>query len=373
MFKKYKNQDLDMTFWWKKHPKDPADYIKYITEQIGKISSAATIEGKKRAQEDCSKYLMGTKCFILEEIEPKPTLEAMERLFEEIYKNEFFYHMLQNFSKLEFEARKEVMFLYSICLKHSKDNKYTTVDHLILNPKTINVMLRSTYMGLLGQAPRDIFLFLGNMIIESVKYEQLCSIILKDPELWKFFEFGNLPDFEISTESLQILTAVFTTHPKLVSKEFFNNEYNISKFIEKINYLIYKGSYVTRRQITKLLASLIIIRSNNTLMTEYISSSDNLKLIMILMSDKSKNLQLEAFNIFKVIVANPKKPKSVLDILIKNKVKLLNYFSTFGNANHDATFIDEKDFIIQEIESLPTLVFTLSEVSVIPPSTALSF
>ena len=357
MFKKYKNQDLDMAFWWKKNPKTSSDYVKLVAEQLSKISSATTTDAKRKVQEECSKYLMGLKHFILGDTDPKPTPEALDSLYMAILRADLFYDLIIHFDELEFEARKEVALIFSICLGYSKDNKFVTVDYLVSQPRTITLMLRSIELALQSKgSSQDIFLVLGNMIIECIKYEQLCRIVLKDSQLWKFFEFTRVPNFEISTESLQILSNAFTTHSNLVSKEFFSNEYNRTKFIRYINKLMAHGNYVTKRQSTKLLASLIIIRSNNLLMNQYIDSADNLKLIMTLMTDKSKNLQLESFNVFKVIVANPRKTKPIFDILAKNRTKLLKYFETFGLDNQDSAFIDERDFIIRQIEALPRIV-----------------
>ena len=36
-------------------------------------------------------------------------------------------------------------------------------------------------------------------------------------------------------------------------------------------------------------------------MTKYVTNADNLKLLMNLLRDKSKNIQYEAFHVFKVI------------------------------------------------------------------------
>ncbi|CAR26587.1 ZYRO0B13310p [Zygosaccharomyces rouxii] len=356
MFKKYKNQDLDMTFWWKKNPKSPQDYVKFISDQLSKIESSSTQDSKRKAQEEVSKYLMYTKHFILGDTDPRPNAESIDELYGAIYRAELFYDLLIHFGDLEFEARKEVTLIFSICLRYSKDNKLVTVDYLVSKPKTIYTMLRTVESAMQRKTANDVFLTVGNMIMECIKYEQLCRIILQDPQLWKLFDIVRFGNFETSTESLQILSSALTTHTKLVSKEFFNNENNMNKFIQNINKLMAHGSYVTKRQSTKLLASLIVIRSNNQLMNTYINSLDNLKLIMVLMTDKSKNLQHEAFNVFKVIVANPRKSKPVFDILVKNREKLLKYFETFGLECQEPTFIDEKEFIVQEIESLPRIV-----------------
>ena len=356
MFKKYKNQDLDMAFWWKKNTKNSSDYVKLISDQLSKITNSSG-DSKRKAQEECTKYLMGLKHFLLCDTEPKPTLEALDELYLAILHADLFYELVLHFNDLEFEARKEVVFIFSVCLNYSKDNKLVAVDYLVSQPGTVVSILRAVEILLqTGESPQDMFLMLGSMILECIRYERLCRIILGDPQLWKFFDFAMLPSFEVSTESLQILNNVFTKHPKLVSTEFFTSERNRLKFIKNINRLMAQGSYVTKRQSTKLLASLIIVRSNNQLMNTYIDSTTNLKLIMTLMTDKSKNLQLEAFNVFKVFVANPRKTKPVFDILAKNRDKLLRYFSNFGPDSQDATFMDEKEFIIQQIEALPRVV-----------------
>lgn len=357
MFKKYKNQDLDMAFWWKKNPKTSADYVKLLLEQLAKIDNASTSDNRKKLQEDCWKYLVAIKMYIMGDADPKPTTESIDELYQEMHNLDLFYETLHHFNDLEFEARKEVVLIFAICLNYSKDNKFVTVDYLVSKPKTINYMLRLMEITLQKKhAPQDIYLLVGNMVLECLKYEQLNRIILKDSQLWRYFQFATINNFEISTQSLQILSSSLTQHPKLVSREFFSNEANISQFIQNINKLIAHGSYVTKRQSTRLLSSLILRRANNNLMQTYINSPDNLKLIMTVMTDKSKNLQLEAFNVFKVMITNPRKTKPVFDILTKNRDKLLMYFDKFGVDSQDTTFLDEREFVIQQIDNLPRLV-----------------
>ncbi|KAL3229549.1 Protein HYM1 [Nakaseomyces bracarensis] len=367
MFKKYKNQDLDVAFWWKKNPKTPSDYVKLINDQLNKIetttslnstgnaSSSSVSDSKKKAQDEVSKYLAGMKHYILGEVDPKPSPEAIDEFYQAMLASDIFHNLIAHIADLDFESRKEVMLILSICLNYSKDNKFVTVDYLVSQSRTLSLMLRTMGLTLQRRDTYDIFIIVGNMIIECNKYEQLCQIFLSDPQVWSLFDFAGLSNFEISTQSMQILNSMLTTHPKLVAREFFSLEKNISKFIRYVNKLMAHGSYVTKRQSSKLLASLIVVRAHNTLMLTYINSPENLKLIMTLMTDKSKNLQLEAFNIFKVMVANPKKSKPVFDILVKNRDKLLNYFEVFGKDVQDSTFLDEKEFIVREIENLPRL------------------
>ena len=66
-------------------------------------------------------------------------------------------------------------------------------------------------------------------------------------------------------------------------------------------------------------------------MTKYIANEANLKMMMNLLRDKSKNIQFEAFHVFKVFVANPKKPPQIEGILRRNKDKLLVFLKNFHN------------------------------------------
>ena len=118
-------------------------------------------------------------------------------------------------------------------------------------------------------------------------------------------------------------------------------------------------------------------------MLRYISDASNLKLIMNLLRDKSKNIQwatfsaalfalgdlysrqhgmeplllsaavrFEAFHVFKVFVANPEKDPAVLKILAKNKDKLISYFEEFHRDREDEQFIEERTLLIQDIKRL---------------------
>lgn len=115
-------------------------------------------------------------------------------------------------------------------------------------------------------------------------------------------------------------------------------------------------------------------------MTKYISKPENLKLMMNLLRDNSRNIQFEAFHVFKVkqlpfaplasaptsavetasafsvpkvFVANPNKTQPVLDILLKNQTKLVEFLSHFQTDRaEDEQFCDEKNYLIKQIRDL---------------------
>lgn len=128
-----------------------------------------------------------------------------------------------------------------------------------------------------------------------------------------------------------------------------------SQFFNSYTALLLSTNYVTKRQSLKLLGEILLDRANFNVMTRYISnegllpklcafyspkvefSAANLKMMMNLLRDKSRNIQFEAFHVFKVFVANPKKPPQIESILRRNKDKLLTFLKGFHN-DKEGTF-----------------------------------
>ena len=106
-------------------------------------------------------------------------------------------------------------------------------------------------------------------------------------------------------------------------------ELNYDQVFNHYQSLLNSDNYVTKRQSLKLLGELLLDRHNFSVMTKYISNPDNLKLMMMMLKEKSRNIQFEAFHVFKVFVANPNKPKAILDILLRNQEKLVDFLSKF--------------------------------------------
>ena len=76
---------------------------------------------------------------------------------------------------------------------------------------------------------------------------------------------------------------------------------NFDLFFDKYNNVMIKSeSYVTKRQSIKLLGEVLLDRQFYEIMTRYVESGDNLKLIMWQLKDDRKMVQYEAFHVFKV-------------------------------------------------------------------------
>lgn len=107
-----------------------------------------------------------------------------------------------------------------------------------------------------------------------------------------------------------------TRHKPMVSAYL---ESNYDRFFASYTALVLSKNYVTKRQSLKLLGEILLDRANFNVMTRcvsiareilsnhspkfysrYIASEANLKMMMNMLRDKSRNIQFEAFHVFKV-------------------------------------------------------------------------
>jgi calcium binding protein 39 len=145
---------------------------------------------------------------------------------------------------------------------------------------------------------------------------------------------------------------ILTRHKTMVAQYL---SANFDDFFSRYNTtLIQSESYVTKRQSIKLLGEILLDRANYNVMTAYVDRGAHLKLCMNLLKDDRKMVQYEGFHVFKVFVANPNKSVAVQRILINNRDRLLKFLPKFlEDRTDDDQFMDEKSFLVRQIELLP--------------------
>ncbi|KAG6490032.1 hypothetical protein ZIOFF_048167 [Zingiber officinale] len=75
-------------------------------------------------------------------------------------------------------------------------------------------------------------------------------------------------------------------------------------------------------------------------------------LIICPIQESSKNIQIEAFHVFKLFAANQNKPPEITSILFTNKDKLLRFFRDFKLDKEDEQFEADKAQVVREIQAL---------------------
>jgi len=202
-----------------------------------------------------------------------------------------------------------------------------------------------------GYEEEEIALSTGAMLRECLRTEVLAREVLHSLfQDVRLFEYIENPSFEVASDAWASFRSLLKTHKVMVS-EFLTDNYEA--FFENYHRLLTSSNYVVRRQSLKFLAELILERSNAQIAMRYISDTSNFMLVMNLLKDSSRTIQYEAFHVFKVFVANPQKPASIEEILVKNKARLLEYLIDFHSDKRDnEQFVEEKGLVIKAIERL---------------------
>ncbi|KAK0527804.1 Hym1p [Tilletia horrida] len=270
-----------------------------------------------------------------------PSPELVAQLAQEVYANDILHLLLLHIWRLEFEARKDVAQIFNNLLRRQVGSRWPTVEYLNSRPAIIFVALK-------GYENPDVALNTGMILREMLRHESLAQILLESDRFYSFPDYIEKTTFGISCDAFSNFKETLTRHKPMEAAYL---EKNYDRFFTMYTTLLQSPNYVTKRQSLKLLGEILLDRTNFNVMTRYISNEDNLKMMMNLLRDKSKNIQFEAFHVFKVFVANPRKPPVIENILRRNRDRLVSFLSNFHNDRDDEQFVDEKQYVLQIIEA----------------------
>ncbi|CAL2049844.1 unnamed protein product [Caenorhabditis brenneri] len=340
-----------------KSHKTPADVVKNLREVLiilDKLSiprvdkDGHPIPDKKydKALEEVSKNVSMIKQFIYGNDATDPGGEhvvQVAQLAQEVYNANVLPMLVKMLPKFEFECKKDVGQIFNNLLRRQIGTRSPTVEYLGARPEILIQLVQ-------GYSVPDIALTCGLMLRESIRHDHLAKIILTSDVFYTFFLYVQSEVFDIASDAFSTFKELTTRH-KTISAEFLDANYD--KFFAQYQNLLLSSNYVTRRQSLKLLGELLLDRHNFNIMNKYISNPENLKLMMELLRDKSRNIQYEAFHVFKVFVANPNKPRAISDILNRNREKLVEFLGEFHNdRTDDEQFNDEKAYLIKQIQEM---------------------
>lgn len=245
------------------------------------------------------------------------------------------------------------------------------------------------YMGPADGRPTmktpDVALHCGSMLRSTLRHPSLYALLLSSDYaprfVYPFLDYMiNQPNFEVASDALETFRLMMSgggiavvpihvshlstsadpaeleAYMESIAATFLEREYQ-SIFIERFNRKLLNvqtANYITRRVSLQLLSTILLTRSNYSVMIRYVSNRSNLIAIMILLRDASAHITLDAFHVFKIFVANPNKPPEIVRILTENKVKLVKYLSGLHKEKeeNDEQFRDEKALVLATLEAL---------------------
>jgi len=259
-------------------------------------------------------------------------------------------------SFMPFESRKDIAAIFNNLMVRKFNNNDFAEYMLTHYEVTMTAIVK-------GHADEpDVALLCGSMLRSTLRHRALYKRLLDTEQdltptsaeryVYPLLDkYVNLPNFDVASDALATVREIFLTD-RLIASEYLQRDYD--NVLPRFNLMLRSSNYITRRLSLKLLGEILLDRSNFHVMMKYISSKDNLKVVMLLLSDPSPNIQFEAFHVFKVFVANPSKPPEIIKILTQNRVKLVAYLEKFhlDKEGGDDQFRDEKSLIISTLNGL---------------------
>eukprot|EP00092_Neocalanus_flemingeri_P041392 GFUD01045071.1.p1 GENE.GFUD01045071.1~~GFUD01045071.1.p1 ORF type:complete len:340 (-),score=69.96 GFUD01045071.1:375-1394(-) len=329
-----------------KSSKSPTEVVRVLKENLNTLEKGGDGKKQEKAQEDVSKQLVNITTLLFGADNEQQSDIVLAQLSQEMYNSGLLLLLLRNLHRIDFEGKKDAAQIFNNVLRRQIGTRTPTVEYICTTPEIVFTLCR-------GYEQQEIALNCGTMLRECVRYEALAKIVLHSDHFIDFFKYVEVSTFDIASDAFATFKELLTRH-KMLAADFLEANYDL--VFQHYQQLLHSDNYVTKRQSLKLLGELLLDRHNFSVMTKYISNPDNLKLMMNMLKEKSRNIQFEAFHVFKVFVANPNKPKPILDILLRNKDKLVDFLSKFHtDRSEDEQFNDEKAYLIKQIKELKAL------------------
>ncbi|KAG5395110.1 hypothetical protein IGI04_025073 [Brassica rapa subsp. trilocularis] len=331
---------------FKSKPRTPSDLVRQTRDLFLYIS----LPDSKVVMAELSRNIRDMKSILYGNSEAEPVAEACAQLTQEFFREDTLRLLITCLPKLNLETRKDATQVVANLQRQQVNSKLIASDYLEANLDLMDVLIE-------GFENTDLALHYGAMFRECIRHQIVAKYVLESEHVKKFFDYIQLPNFDIAADAAATFKELLTRHKSTVAEFLTNNEdwffadYN-SKLLESSN-------YITRRQAIKLLGDILLDRSNSAVMTKYVSSRDNLRILMNLLRESSKSIQIEAFHVFKIIttvaqlfVANQNKPADIVNILVANRSKLLRLLADLKPDKEDERFEADKSQVLREIAAL---------------------
>uniref|UniRef100_A0A7N0V5E1 Calcium-binding protein 39-like n=1 Tax=Kalanchoe fedtschenkoi TaxID=63787 RepID=A0A7N0V5E1_KALFE len=339
-----------MSFFFKpSKPKTPQELVKAIKDSLVALDSITVAEVKalEKALEEAEKNIVMMKAMLSGDGEVEPNPDQVSQLTLEICKEDVLALLVHKMPVLGWEARKDLVHCWSILLRQTVGAVCCCVQYLESHCELLDFLV-------VCYDNKDIALNCGTMLRDCIKFPMLAKYVIDSPSFLLFFKYVELPNFDVASDAFSTFKDLLTKHGTLVS-QYLTGHYD--EFFGLYEKLLTSANYVTRRQSLKLLSEFLLEPPNSHIMKRYITEVKHFTVIMTLLRDSSKNIQISAFHIFKVFVANPNKPMEIKLILAKNHERLLELLSNLSVAkgSDDDQFEEEKELIMKEIERVSRL------------------
>ncbi|KAK4588580.1 hypothetical protein RGQ29_019548 [Quercus rubra] len=331
---------------FKSKPRTPPEIVRQTRDLLLYTNRASSDLRESKREEKMSelcKNIREIKSILYGNSESEPVSEACAQLTQEFFREDTLRLLILCLPKLTLEARKDATQVVANLQRQQVNSRLIASDYLEKNLDLMDILIA-------GYENTDMALHYSAMLRECIRHQTVARYVLESQHMKKFFDYIQLPHFDIAADAATTFKELLTRHKSTVA-EFLSKNYDWF-FAEYNSKLLESSNYITRRQAVKLLGDMLLDRSNSVIMTRYVSSRDNLRILMNLLRESSKTIQIEAFHVFKLFAANQNKPPDIISILVANRSKLLRLFADFKTDKEDEQFEADKAQVVREIAAL---------------------
>ncbi|OWM83279.1 hypothetical protein CDL15_Pgr012760 [Punica granatum] len=315
---------------FKSKSRTPADVVRQTRDLLISADRSPDPRDTKREEKmaELCRNIREMKSVLYGSSEAEPVPEACAQLTQEFFRENTLRLLISCLPKLNLEARKDATQVVANLQRQQVNSRLIASDYLEANFDLLDILV-------VGYDNTDMALHYGSMLRECIRHQSVARYVLESEHMKKFFDYIQLPNFDIAADAAATFKELLTRHKSTVA-EFLNKNYDWF-FADYNSKLLESSNYITRRQAIKLLGDILLDRSNSAVMIRYVSSIGNLRILM---------------NLLRLFVANQNKPSDIVGVLVTNRSKLLRLFADFKTDKEDEQFEADKAQVVKEIAAL---------------------
>ena len=276
-------------------------------------------------------------------------MEECEELAKEIIENHVVIQVLLAFPKLSFEERKS--FTQVFCTLLSRDH-YKFSSSYMTSLEGCDIL--QCIINCCGD--QTLAINSGIMLRECIKIRCIHQLLLSHPYLIEplFTKYAFDTNFDVCSDVFQSIRDLLRKNKQLVSAALNPSKSFYSQLFAWMHNLLESDQYFITRMVLHLLGEFLIDKSNFEIMIAFINSPENLKVFMNLLCSQYPSIQYNAFNVFKIFVANPEKSREVKIILQLNRRPLIEFITSLlpEKEENDDVFAEEKKLVVNVLHKM---------------------
>ncbi|XP_057954675.1 putative MO25-like protein At5g47540 isoform X2 [Malania oleifera] len=260
---------------FKSKPRTPAELVRQTRDLLIYADRNTETREHKREEKmsELNKLILEMRSILYGVGGAEPLLEACSQLTQEFFKEGILRLLIISLHKLDLGARQDATHVVAN-LQRQRVNSYSIAcDYLENNLDLLDILV-------LGYEDSDIALSYGAILRECIRHQSIARYILESDHMKKFFDYTQIPNFEIASDAAASFKELLTRHKSTVA-EFLSRNYDWF-FPEYNTKLMGSSNYITRRHAVKLLADMLLDRSNSAVMIRIPTRTSRLKHFMCL-------------------------------------------------------------------------------------------